>query len=332
MPAAPDSERPVLAARPEGGATGTRRRTTTLVRRMLPPLVAAAILAGACTTGETGPEPQGEYLSQLRGVARDVNTAIDSVDTALEGAYAGTPEQLFLALADTRAANDVAIARDKAGRLEPGPGHTADHERFLTFLDFALGRVRDLDAAVAEGDAVGAAAISFELEVAAGLLFVGLTPEVCDVVTFNPRLCRRPVSEESFATTLHIHMLRLTAAYLPGIDDLPIALTPIAHNGYIAAVGPTMIEVLRSALAGVSDLAPPPEAAEDHQRLVTYLADAADAHERSLAAAEFGDTVSMQAAHRAAQRAFCTTGAALSREGRRYMAVFFLDELGICNP
>ncbi len=103
------------------------------------------------------------------------------------------------------------------------------------------------------------------------------------------------------------------------------------HSAYIATIGPTLIEVLESALAGVRDLTPPPEVAADHEILVAYLTETAAAHERSLSAADFGDMWSAAGAHAAAQREFCTSGPALSPEGRRYMAVFFLDELGICN-
>lgn len=295
-------------------------------------LIAASLIAASCSgNGEpTGFEGEDPYLSLLRGVAREVNLAIDAVDTAVD-APADSPEMLFLALADTRAARDVAIARDKALRLEPGPDQESDHERYLTFLDFALARSRDLDEAVASQDAVEAATIAFDLEAAAGLLFIGLSPEACAATTFNERLCRPPVSEEGFATAIHPHMLRLTAAYLPGIDELPLGLSPIGYNGYIAAIGPTLIEVLESALEGVRDLTPPSEVAADHEILVAYLTETAAAHERSLGAAESGDAATATVAHLAAQREFCTSGPALSQEGRRYLAVFFLDEFGICN-
>jgi hypothetical protein len=294
-------------------------------------LAGAALLAAACTATE---EPAGvqtdDYLSELRSIAREVNLAIDAVGKAFEGDY-GSTDLLFLALSDTRAANDLAIARDRARRLEPGPDRTADHERYLTLVDFALARAQEIDGAVAAGDAAAAAVGSFELEIAAGLAFTGLSNEACTAATFNARLCRAPVSGEPYATGLHPYLLRLTAAYLPGSADLPQSLTAGEQSELIIAIAPTLIGVLDAALEGVRDLEPPEEVAEDHVLLVSYLIETAAAHNRSLDAAEFGDLLSMEVGHRVAQREFCTTGPALSPEGRRYMAVFFLDELGICN-
>ena len=67
--------------------------------------------------------------SKLRSIAREANLAIDAVGKVIESDFE-TPDLLFLALADTRAANDLAIARDRARRLA-SPVDRLGHVAFL---------------------------------------------------------------------------------------------------------------------------------------------------------------------------------------------------------
>ena len=95
--------------------------------RRIAALAAVAALA-ACSTGPAGTARDPSYFEGLRPVAIEVTAAIDGVGRVFESAYESAANR-DTRLTDLRAGSDLAIAADRAARLEPGSAYRVDHDR-----------------------------------------------------------------------------------------------------------------------------------------------------------------------------------------------------------
>ncbi len=235
-----------------------------------------ALLASACTN-PAGTERAPGYFDGLRPVAREVTGTIAQVGDVFELAH-GSEALRAPALADLRVGGDLAIAADRAERLDPGSVYLADHERYLAMIAEVRDIYRSFDEADATGRIAEAAVAATGMEAAAGIGFAGLSFDYCGRVTFDMRLCDRPDDPDGYDAVLFTEMLALAAGYIPLMRPAPVALDPGEAATYLALVNPAAADRLFSAAAALSAAEVPEDRRTDHDMIVGLLLDAAGIH------------------------------------------------------
>lgn len=277
----------------------------------------AALVAAGCT-GPTGTDRAPAYFEGLRPVATAVTGAIAEVRGVLAAPYETEVTRQYR-LAEVRAGYDLAIAADRAERLEPGSVYQADHDRYLETIDGVREAFRAYDAAAAEADAASAAIAATTMEVVAGLGYAGLSAEYCAKVTFDMRLCDRPADPGAYDAALFTGMLDLAAGYIPLLRPAPAALDVRETAAYLQVVDAAAADRLDAVAASLAAASPPAEAAADHAALLGLLDDAAALHRAG------GDHAGLPAL-------FCATAASLSTPAADLAAVLFSDDDLDCRP
>lgn len=242
-------------------------------------MIIAVLATAACSSGVRADRSAG-YLEELSPIARDVNFSLAALGDTLDRPYESTMLR-STALADVRIGRDLAIARDRAERLEPAPDLAADHDRYLAFLSDAQGLAAAFDAAVAGGDLAAAALTAVELETSAGSTFLDLTDRTCAAVSFDKSLCVASGDPDRYGAVVLAEMRRLAVGYVPLMRDAPAALTRLTRSEaetYREVADAEAASILDGAVASIASADPPPELAEDHRILLEGLTAAAAAH------------------------------------------------------
>jgi len=274
-------------------------------------LMAVALVAAACSS-PTGTDRAPSYFEALRPAARDFTRAIAEVgrvfDVANESVAIRTTR-----LTDLRVGSDLAIAEDRARRLEPASVYQADHDRYLATMAEVRDLYRGFDEAVATGDTARAAVAAVGMEAAAGLGFSGLSAEYCGWVTFDMRLCNRPLGPTEYEAVLYTVMLDLTAGYAPLMRTAPLALDSAEALEYLTVIDPAAVERLERVGGMLESADPPPDRLADHLVLVAMLDAVAEIH---LAGGDHADLPPI----------FCDASAGLSTVTADLSAIFFRDD------
>jgi len=235
-----------------------------------------ALLASACTN-PTGAERAPGYFDALRPVAREVTGAIAEAGDVFELAH-GSKALRATALTDLRVGRDLAVAADRAVRLDPGTVYLDDHERYLAMIASVRDIYRKFDEAVATGRFAEAAVAATSMEIAAGIGFAGLSFDYCGRVTFSMRLCDRPSDPDTYDAVLFTEMLGLTAGYLPLMRPAPLALDREEAATYLAFVNPAAADRLFRAVGALAAADVPEDRRADHDTILALLRDAAGFH------------------------------------------------------
>jgi len=237
----------------------------------------AVVLVTAACSSPTGTDRAPGYFEGLRPVARGLTGAIAEIGQLFDEAYE-SQTMLATRLTDLRAASELAIAADRAQRLEPGSVYQADHDHYLGVIAEVRDLYRGFDEAVATGDIARAAVAAVGMEMAAGIGFSGLAAEYCGRVTFDMSLCNRPIDLGTFDALLHTMMLDLTAGYLPLMRPAPAALDPKEAAIYLEVIDTAAVEHLERVSTVLAEADPPSDRLADRDTLLAMLEAAAIVH------------------------------------------------------
>jgi hypothetical protein len=274
-------------------------------------VVLAALAAAACSN-PVGINRAPAYFDALRPVAVEVTGAIAETEQVFEGAYESDAMRATR-LSDVRAGHTLAIAADRAERLEPGSVYQADHDRYLATIAEIREIYRSYDEAVARGDVGAAAAAATGMEVAAGLGFAGLSAEFCGRVTFDMRLCDRPTDPGAYQAVVYTAMLELAAGYLPLLRPAPAALDRDEAAVYLREIDAAAVERLDAVRARLAGADIPSGSEGDAETLLSMLDAAAALHDSS------GDHADLPAI-------FCSAAATLTPTTADLTSVLFDDD------
>ena len=244
--------------------------------RLFSALILLSLTTAACSN-PTGADRAPGYFDGLRPVARDVTGAMAEAGGIFELAHESESLRAT-ALADLRVGAHLAIAYDRAQRLDAGSVYLADHERYLAMIATVRDIYRDFDEAVATGRIAEAAVAATGMETAAAIGLAGLSFDYCGRVSFDMRLCDRPSDPETYDAVLFTEMLGLAAGYIPLMQPAPVALDQDEAATYLAFVNPTAADRLFSAVEVLSAAEVPADRQTDHDTIVALLLDAAGLH------------------------------------------------------
>ena len=275
------------------------------------PAVALALILAGCSS-PTGTDRAPAYFEALRPVATEVTSAVAEVGRVFDGAYESQTNRATR-LTDLRAGLDLAIAADRADRLEPGSAYEADHERYLQTIADIRAIYRTFDEAVATEDIAQAAAAAAWMEAAAGLGFAGLTPEYCARVTFDMTLCDRPEEPGEYEASLFTVFLEIAAGYIPLMRVAPPALDADEALRYLALVNMSAADRLWAIATRLDAVEPPADLAADHGVVTDMVREAAVAH-------------GLGGEHRGLEEVFCSAAERLSDQTRQLGSVLFDDD------
>ena len=263
----------------EHGPYPCRMRSTIAV-------IALALVATSCSSTS---DPTVEYLAELRPIAVEANVvlgdAIGTISTRFD-----TRGQLFLALASLQLPSGVAIALDKARRVEPPSESATSHERYLDYLAELLRITEDFDGAVANSELDDVVAAMVRFRSAESALALALPPDMCRQIapSGSRDLCAPGSPFTGYEATLDRVLRQFVAGYRPAAD-LPTSLGNAARSHSAVLFAPQVLDVIRRARLDLRDVTPDADVADVHDTVTAYFDEIEEAWNPLFGASTFSD-------------------------------------------
>ena len=232
-------------------------------------LVASLVLIAAACSGTPAPPTLAEELAADAGT---ITNSVATLQDALARRY-DTLAQLYSQITDMRLTETVAIALDKASRVDTDEQTQVVLDIYLDYGDNVLNALSDLDAAIATQDVGAADVAAASIDAASGSVALDLGPDMCAIAVppSSQDLCDRPHPVDQYETDLQRIILHFVAAYRP-LLRLPEAFGDVVRGSVLTRLAPQVVDLLDGVTSQLGELTPDQPHTAMQQALVDLVA------------------------------------------------------------
>ena len=260
-------------------------------RAILPVSIMATLLALACSSSDPTPTPTAtsiptptapnqneiQYFEEVRAARTITDENFENFRNVFGRIYP-TRGALLQALESAGVGTSFDATLEELEQISPPPKYEADHQSLVSGTRQLSELDRNARDAVLKGDLVTFSLVNGQMARSTASTFDSLSPSFCSQLSISddrgsPCLPVDPLPGGSYGNEVFLTLRNVASSVFAGASSTAFALslTPTEIAEVTEREFPLLTGSFSEYATQIRDLQPPPEMAEDHQRLVDFL-------------------------------------------------------------